>query len=373
MSANCCQVPPPFLLSGEYSVLHNRHAVKKILLIIGIVVILLAVPATVFLVSQRQELRKRAAPATNISFTPASVTKKVGETFSLEVTVDTGENQVIAADLIVVFDPTKLEAQTITNGPLFPNVLTSGVVERGSARITVGAASSTAPVKGSGVGAVVRLKALEKTDTPVSVRFAPSTFVGAIGESTTNVLVGSSPASVTVMEDPSALPTPTLTPTTSPIATASSMTIPTVTLSPTPTNEASTTALLIIGPAKEGVVGDDTPKISGKAPPGSTITLTIYSTPRTVVVTADASGNWSYTPPTALEPGPHSIVATAQTPSGSTQTASSSFVVAAGAENTSPSTQSAIPVSGDPSWTILLVFIGSFLILGGIAVPVIVR
>ena len=112
---------------------------RKRLFIIFIFLTLIAIPATIFLAVQRQELRKQAAPATTLSLSPSSLNKKVGETFSVEVLIDTAANQVISSEIYLTFDPTKLEAQTITNGALFPNILTSGVVESGKASITVGA------------------------------------------------------------------------------------------------------------------------------------------------------------------------------------------------------------------------------------------
>src|SRR3989344_2000084 len=118
---------------------------KKLLLMVSILVVMVAIPVTIYLVSERQELRKKAAPATTLAFSPASTTKAVGSEFSLEVHINTGDNQVIAAELHIAFDPEILDAVTITNGALFPNVLTSGRVEAGTASITIGAPSSTQP------------------------------------------------------------------------------------------------------------------------------------------------------------------------------------------------------------------------------------
>lgn len=323
---------------------------KKVLLIIIALLLLLAIPLTVFFVSQRQELRKRAAPATTLSLSPATATKKIGETFSLDVKIDTGENQVVAADIALSFDPEKLQAETITNGALFPNILTSGSVASGSATIAVGAQNTSQPVKGTGTAAVVRFKALATTESPVSVRFASSTFVGGLGEGSTNVLVGTSPAKITITGDSGTTPTPT----------------PTLSLNQESSGSAQATssALVITNPAKNKSVSDDQPTISGKAPPGATVTLTIYSTPTTVTVKADSNGNWSYIPPTPLTQGSHTVVASALDPqSGKTLTSSSAFVVAAaGSEG---STISATPVAGTIEITYLLLGFGTLLFTGG--------
>ncbi len=190
---------------------------KRVVFIIVGLITLIAIPATVFLSMRSQELRKRAAPATNIALSPASVTKAPNEEFTLEARLDTGDNQVVAAQINIVYDPTKLEALTITNGTLFPNILSSGVVGNGTASIAVGAANTTTPIHGTGTAAVIKFKALSSTTSPVSVRFANDTYVGALGEGNVNVLIGTAPTTVTITGGGSsnninAVPTPTIAP-----------------------------------------------------------------------------------------------------------------------------------------------------------------
>lgn len=335
--------------------------VKKIGLIIVVLIILLAIPVTVFVANQQQELRKKAAPATTLALTPTSSTKKVNDVFSLDARIDTGENQVAAAEVHFVFDPEKLEAVTITNGSSFPNILSSGTVGSGTASIAVGSPGPTTPFKGVGTVATVKFRAVAATSTPVSVKFGSNTFVSAIGESATNVLVGSTPATVTITGEAASAPTPS--------PTASLGLTPTA----TPTPAASPSAVLILTPAKDASVSGQMPTISGKAPAGATVTITIYSTPTTVTVTADANGNWKYTPTVPLESGPHTIVASAQDPaSGTNQTASSSFVVA-GTSGSSTATGSAVPVSGTVEITLLLVSVGIVVMMAGAFVPIFIR
>lgn len=334
---------------------------KKLLLILVSIFLLGAIPVGIYLVGQNQEIRKRAAPATTLAITPSTAQKKIGDTFSMEVAIDTGENQVVAAELHLVYDPTKLEMETISNGALFPNILASGSIEAGAASITVGAADVKQPIKGTGAVAVIRLKAIAKTDSPTAVKLASNTFVGGLGEGAVNVLMGSTPATVTVMDTQSQT-TPTLTP-----SPAERLT-PTLTPTPTSTGSAQisppatpSASLTIVAPTNESTATVDKPAISGKAAPGATITLTIYSTPQTVTVTADANGTWSYTPDTALEVGPHNLVASSIDAQGNTQTATSAFVVASASLEADP-----IPVSGTVENTVILLFVGvAFIILGG--------
>ena len=340
---------------------------KKIFTLIVVLFVLAAIPATVFLVGQRQELRKKAAPATTLSFAPSTVTKNVGEIFTLDATVDTAANQVVAAELHITFDPEKLEAVSITNGSLAPNVLVSGIVERGTASITVGAAGTTTPIKGTGIIATIRMKALQPTSSAAPVRFASNTFLASLGETGVNVLVGTTPATVTVTGTGGA------------VSTDSAVSVPTPTniQQQLQTNAATPSAIVapssveIFSPTQDASTDDAQPIIQGKALPGATVTITIYSTPQTYIVTADANGNWAYTPETPLESGPHNIVVTAQDPtSGNTQTATTSFVVA-GAGASGSSQQEVTPVAGNATFTIVALILGIIFIASGIAVSVV--
>ncbi len=355
---------------------HNGYRMKRVGLLLVVGLMLAAIPATIFLVNNNTELRKRAAPATSLAFSPATISKKAGDTFSMDITIDTGPNQVVAAELHVVFDPAVLEAQTITNGPLFPNILASGIVDRGTASITVGAQNATKPVTGTGSVATVKFKALAATATPASVRLAPNTFVGSLGEGSTNVLTGSTPATVTITggTPPGTTPTPSpaVSPTPTPTPRPGATPTPTPNVaSPSAQRPASPSAVLITAPTKDASVQTAKPAISGKAAPGSTITLTIYSTPQTVVVTADANGNWIYTPTTPLDPGPHSVVATATDTTGATQTSTSSFVVAGSGQ--AGATQSAQPVSGTVEVTFALIALAVLFVASGIVIPIVIR
>lgn len=343
---------------------------KRVVFIIVGLIILIAIPLTVFLSMRSQELRKRAAPATNITLTPASVTKSVGDEFTLEARLDTGDNQVVAAQINVVFDPAKLEAVSITNGTLFPNILSSGVVGNGSASIAVGAANTTTPIHGNGTAAVIKFKALASTSSPISIRFANDTYVGALGEGSTNVLVGSSPTTITIIGGsidttitPTATPSGTITPTTTAKLT------PTLTPTLGASDSASTSAVSISSPTKNSSVTTEQPTIQGKAPPGSTVTIVIHSDEQiTATVTADANGNWTYTVAEPISSGPHTIIVAANNPAtNQTNTATLAFVVASGSDN--GASGSAIPATGAVENTFILLGLGMLFIVAGTVIP----
>src|SRR3989344_175109 len=190
---------------------------KRAVIVVVALFLLLAIPVTVFVVMKNQELRKKAAPATTLSITPVTVNKAVGEEFTLEVKMNTAENQIVAVDLKLVYDPTKLEGLWIRNGTMFPNILSSGVVGSGTASIALGAPNTTTPITGTGTIATLRLKAIAGTTTPVTVRFGSDPFVGALNEGSNNALTSSIPSTITIGGGTQGTPTPSsLTPTLTP-------------------------------------------------------------------------------------------------------------------------------------------------------------
>lgn len=346
---------------------------KKIFFIFVGLLLLAAIPITVFISGQRQELRKRAAPATNLSFSPSTLTKKIGDVFTLDITINTASNQIVAAEIHVTYDPTKLEAETITNGPLFPNILAAGTIQSGEATITVGALSTTSPVTGTGTVAVVRFKALATTASPISVRFSPATFVGGLGEGANNVLINSSPATISITSsnqqpgNPTSTPVPTLRPSGTISPTPNNPTPTSNPLTPTPTTTPGT--LTITSPLTDDVIMTELPTFTGAAPPNSPVTITIYSPPETITTTANSLGRWSYTPTTPLTIGPHSLTVTID--STNPQTTSRTFIVGSAAQ--SSGTQSAIPESGNITTTIIIIGISLFLLTTGLGTQLLLR
>ncbi|WP_224366229.1 adventurous gliding motility protein AgmC [Hyalangium versicolor] len=69
-------------------------------------------------------------------------------------------------------------------------------------------------------------------------------------------------------------------------------------------------APVVVTPANGSRTNDNTPTYSGTAEPGTTVTVIVDGTP-VGTTTANASGNWSFTPTPALADGVHSVSATA--------------------------------------------------------------
>ncbi len=353
MSANACQYLSLLLII--------EVRMKKIFLYVVVGLLLIAIPATIFILGRQRDTRARAAPATTLSLLPATQTVKVGDDkVKVTVQMDPGANQVVTATIYLVYDTTKLTATGATNGANAPRILNSGKFENGTASISVGAASNAQPIASPGPVAVFTFTAKAGTTaiSPATIQFASNTFVGGLNEPTANVLVGTTGAKITINDTNAAAASldvgPTATPTATPIATPTA----------TPPPAATQSAILITSPT-ENTSSSPQPTITGKAPPGATVTLVIRSNAITVTVTADANGNWTYTPATPLESGPHNVLASVLTAAGTTQTANTSFVVVGAGLGGGSASDAAVPVSGNVETTILLLVIGVLLIGSG--------
>lgn len=329
---------------------------KKIFIpLLILLFIIAAIGVTLYLVKQSQENRSKAAPATTLTFSPSSATAQVGDTFTLDILINTGDNTVSAAELHVNYDQTIFEGKEIAPGTFLTTELVHGAIGQGNASITLGS-PPTSPQKGNGKLASLKLKAIKATTTASKVTFDGSTQVAGIGEAG-DVLVSKRETSITVSGGTQITYTPTVTPSPTGVNSTGTPTItpsptsypsnssptPTATPSPTrapgvggptssPTLTPTPTTSAGSGPLNLSVQNGQTitnslPVISGTAAPNSKVTVTIQSEPQTYTTTADANGKWSITPSKALETGSHTMVVTATDASGKTVTQSVSFTV----------------------------------------------
>ncbi|HEF4745780.1 TPA: hypothetical protein SAO08_005703, partial [Burkholderia multivorans] len=100
----------------------------------------------------------------------------------------------------------------------------------------------------------------------------------------------------------------------------------------------------IVGALTSGGSTDDTtPTLSGTAEAGSTINV-YDGTALLGTTTADASGNWTFTPATALGEGAHSLTVTATDSSGNVSVPSAAFNLTV--DTTAPATPTVNPTDG---------------------------
>lgn len=133
--------------------------------------------------------------------------------------------------------------------------------------------------------------------------------------------------------------------------------------------------LTIDTPVENQSLADSTPTFSGQAPPETTLTLTVRSTPITSKVVTDANGRWTWTPPADLLSGQHSITLTYTDSQGKTYTETKTFIVQAATVSITPTpiptaAPQSLPQAGSMAWTwttsiagILMLGLGSLLML----------
>lgn len=111
----------------------------------------------------------------------------------------------------------------------------------------------------------------------------------------------------------------------------------------TTTSGSTKTTSVILENITEGeVVTTTQPQFFGKGPGGETITISLHSeVPVTQTVQIPSTGSWSWTPPTNLAPGAHTITITWVDASGITRSLTRDFIVQAGEAPAFTASQSA--------------------------------
>lgn len=198
---------------------------KKLILLGFVVVLLVAIPLTVYLVQQQQKTRSSAAATTVLSLETSPQTVAVGDTVNLDVMVNPEQNFVSWVKFTISYDPTKLSvapdglaintnAVTTFEEPVYgPSTISVAVATGGDQTRVI---QSTTRI------ATVTFTALAPTETaPTQVTFGSDTEVLSSAPTDTakeNVLANRNPASITITGEasPSATPSPTETPTPSP-------------------------------------------------------------------------------------------------------------------------------------------------------------
>lgn len=339
---------------------------KKLALIAGLILLVVTIPIVVYMVGQNQQIRSKAAPSSTLTFSPGQATKGVGESFTMNVDIDTGCdagdplgetcNHILNADIVLNYDQNILEATAVEMGSFLAGASeVRKVIDQDNGRIIYGIFVSPDQANAvAGQGTLATVTFVGSTAGSGDVSFDPTTLLYGYDEDLNVVANDQQIATFTISGDGNLSPTPTFTPTPTESGGLTGTPTPTqsggLTGTPTPTPQGSTgvTALAVTSPANGATVTTDRPTISGTAKAGSTVTIVVYSDPVTGVVIAGSAGTWSFTPSTSLADGSHTITLTEQALDGSTRTSSSTIIV---------QTQ-AVPVSGTMGTTLLLIAAG---------------
>ncbi|HYM64925.1 MAG TPA: hypothetical protein VES68_00345 [Candidatus Sulfotelmatobacter sp.] len=180
-------------------------SVKKILLVAFIIVLIIAIPVTIYLVSLQQKPKSSSIPATSLAFSPQNQSAKIGEDLNFDVNINPGSNSVSLVKVLISYDATKLSAENgsfIPNGSSFPSIVSGPTYEPGKVSVTLSIGANSPPIdKETKVGSIT-FKTLASTDSSSTLlTFGNDTQVlstGATDQFNQNVLSTTTPANVSI-------------------------------------------------------------------------------------------------------------------------------------------------------------------------------
>jgi Mg-chelatase subunit ChlD len=215
--------------------------------VLYLVVVLVALPITLFNIKEPSQTRSSASAATTLSFSPASYQAAVGATVPIDIMVDPGTNAVSFITLDINYDPAKLSAGTsafVANPTAFPTIIEGPVYESGRIRVkvSIGADPTKAIIAATKVGTVTFTALADTGGSTTPLTHGTSSYILSVAagdNATDNVLATVQPAAISIGGTggpvATAVPTsggtnPTAVPSDAPTAGPS----PTVAVSPTP-------------------------------------------------------------------------------------------------------------------------------------------
>lgn len=240
---------------------------KKILLIGFIIVLLVAIPVTVFLVQQQQKTKSAAQAATIISILPASQAPiGVGDVVTLNVQVNPANvNMVSLVKFTIKYDETKIATEgagfvlNTTTNHLTP--IQGPTYGAGTISMTLSAGGNPQAViqQATDIGTIT-FRALATTDAaPTRITFGTDTQVlslGTVDQFNENVLSSANPAVLTIIGGTPTTPTVTAgpTPTTGPTPTANAPVCSSLVADPTSGTAPLTTNLTVTGSSNNSTI-----------------------------------------------------------------------------------------------------------------------
>lgn len=189
---------------------------KKLLLVGFLLVVVIAIPITVYLVQQQLQTRTEATPSTTLSFTPGTQSAEVGEDVTFDIKLTPGSNLVSYVKLVMKFDPTKLstsEENFKVNSASKLSILQGPVVgaDTISVALSIGSDPTNVIKTPTTIGSVT-FRVTDESALPTDITFDTTTEVRSIsGDSDAyneNVFLSGTPASITILGAGAVSPTP---------------------------------------------------------------------------------------------------------------------------------------------------------------------
>jgi hypothetical protein len=273
----------------------NTATKRKIFMVAAALLLLISIPLTLSILSQRQDPRQRAAASTTLTFTPASTTasplvKNVGDSIPLDIMVNPGTNLVTFVRYQITYDPTKVQLDTANpvtlNSAIFSSVEGPVTTANSIAQSVSIGSDPTKAIQQPTKVATINFKAVAPTTgSTTSITFGTMSQAlssGANDQASQNVLSSTTPA--TIMINGSGGVTP-------------SVGSPTATLIPLPTVTGTAVQFNLflhgVGAAGDNPnpTGND---LSNKNPvhPQRNLQVEVYNTDNQIVASASAPVNY---------------------------------------------------------------------------------
>jgi hypothetical protein len=244
---------------------------KTLVIISTILVAVGGIGLGVYLVGQRQSLTGKAAPATSLSISPTTLTKAPGASFTFNVLANTGTNQVTGVDLIINYNPSNVQVDTISKGSaisIFDTEIRKNIdATTGQIAYSAFTLDKTKAVTGNGLTVLTVNGKVKPGATAGTYNFSFGSGTGIAGLTEgQNLLTGSTPGVLTVTGSPAG---PTASPTIAPLVGQS----PTPKASATPTGSGLKTQTPTTIPIP--VTGTSWPTIGGAVLGGAVIVFSL--------------------------------------------------------------------------------------------------
>ena len=174
-----------------------NFTMRKYFSLIIFIIILVAIPATIFLARQQQILRSRALEANPLTFSPADTTQNLSSTFDITVQLRAGSSDVSAVDFILNFNREILEMVAFTPSAVYQAVINGPPDNIAGSFRYVGVNPTATPVTGNINIGLARFRAKAVGTSPLGISNA---LIAVSGETTGTSYANTSAGNVTITE-----------------------------------------------------------------------------------------------------------------------------------------------------------------------------
>lgn len=179
---------------------------NKFFILGNLLLILLAIPLTMFFVSKQQQLRSKAAPSSRLYFSPSNYnTSTTCPSFTLDVMLDPGSNSVSFVDFTINYDPSQVSVTDIAPSTTFSTVQRAASISGGTASISLDAVGGDVTKVVTTTSKVATITFAPKAAGTAQITFDSSKSqvlsLSTSDQPYTNVLSSADPTTVTIGSD----------------------------------------------------------------------------------------------------------------------------------------------------------------------------